>query len=272
MNAQTKVKAEKAPEPNPNLHIWDAVSKTDPRHTKKVNQRGGFTAISAHYQVMSATAQFGPVGIGWGYTNGEPIFHDHLVIVPVTIWHGERSNTFGPVYGSAEWKNNKGYLDADAPKKASTDGLTKGLSQLGFNADVFLGRFDDNKYVAELTKEFAANDAARAEDGPDTSAQPKRQQLTGGPYKSKTQLWAAVRAFVHSINGMGDYAELLAFLETQDVKDLLAQCEVDAPGLLRDGLPDVPEYVPLEIVIDQRKRDLEQIEDIHNTRTVIDAG
>ena len=25
--------------------------------------------------------------------------------------------------------------------------LTKGLSKLGFNADVFMGRFDDNKYV-----------------------------------------------------------------------------------------------------------------------------
>jgi hypothetical protein len=53
-----------------NMRIWEAVSKTDPRHTKKVNQRGGFTAISAHYQVMSATRQFGPVGIGWGYSNG----------------------------------------------------------------------------------------------------------------------------------------------------------------------------------------------------------
>lgn len=137
-----------------NMALWNAVSKTDPRHTKKVNQRGGFTAISAHYQVMSATAAFGPVGIGWGYTNGDPVFHDTLVIVPVTLWHGERSNQFGPLYGAAEWKDQKGRIDSDAAKKASTDGLTKGLSQLGFNADVFLGRFDDNKYVADLLKEF----------------------------------------------------------------------------------------------------------------------
>jgi hypothetical protein len=43
--------------------------------------------------------------------------------------------------------------DTDAFKKASTDGLTKLLSHLGFNADVFLGMFDDNKYIAGLKKE-----------------------------------------------------------------------------------------------------------------------
>ena len=42
MNAETNVRAAD------NLRIWNDVSKTDPRHTKKVNQRGGFTAISAH--------------------------------------------------------------------------------------------------------------------------------------------------------------------------------------------------------------------------------
>jgi hypothetical protein len=138
-----------------NLRIWSAVEKTDPAHTKKVNQRGGFTAISAHYQVMRATEVFGPIGEGWGYTNGEPIFTEGLVVVPVTIWHGDRSNTFGPLYGSADMRDSRGKVDSDAPKKASTDGLTKGLSQLGFNADVFLGKFDDNKYVAALAQEFS---------------------------------------------------------------------------------------------------------------------
>ena len=38
-------------------------------------------------------------------------------------------------------------VDDDCIKKVATDALTKGLSKLGFNADVFMGRFDDNKYV-----------------------------------------------------------------------------------------------------------------------------
>jgi hypothetical protein len=150
---------------NDNMRIWEAVSKTDPSHTKKVNQRGGFTAISAHYQIMQATKQFGPVGVGWGYTNGDAfLMGDKLVVVPVTIWHGDRSNTFGPLYGSAELVDAKGRLDSDAPKKASTDGLTKGLSQLGFNADVFLGKFDDNKYVQAMEREFSGESDARISD------------------------------------------------------------------------------------------------------------
>lgn len=138
-----------------NMRIWRQVEKTNPAHTKQVNQRGGFTAISANYQIMRATEEFGPIGIGWGYTTGDPIIVETLVMVPVTLWHGERSNTFGPMLGCEEWKSDKGRIDSDAPKKAVTDGLTKLLSQLGFNADVFLGRFDDQKYVAQMQREFA---------------------------------------------------------------------------------------------------------------------
>lgn len=134
-----------------NLELWNAVCTTDPNHTKQVDQRGGFTAIDAHYQVMMATKQFGPVGIGWGYVNGQPIFEQGFVLVPVTLWHGTRENTFGPVFGCAEMFGKR--ADADAPKKAGTDGLTKLLSQLGFNADVFLGKFDDSKYVEDLKRD-----------------------------------------------------------------------------------------------------------------------
>lgn len=139
-----------------NLRIWSKVEKTDPAHTKQVNQRGGFTAVSANYQIMRATEVFGPIGEGWGYDAGAPIFQDNLMIVPVTLWHSsDRSKVFGPMYGCEEWKSEKGRLDSDAPKKATTDALTKLLSQLGFNADVFLGKFDDNKYVEKVRREFA---------------------------------------------------------------------------------------------------------------------
>ena len=135
-----------------NMELWRSVEKTDPSHTKKVNQRGGFTSISAHYQVMRATEAFGPVGTGWGYDCGAPIFHADFIIIPVTVWYRDRTNTFGPVYGCAEIIGKR--PDSDAPKKAMTDALTKALSHLGFNADVFLGKFDDNKYVAEVAQEF----------------------------------------------------------------------------------------------------------------------
>lgn len=138
------------------MQIWDAVSKTDPKYTKKVNQRGGFTAVNANSQVLAATKQFGPIGIGWGYEVGRPIITDErMILIPVTLWHsGDRSNTFGPEYGCAELIDTKGRRDSDAPKKATTDALTKLLSRLGFNADVFLGLYDDNKYVAQVAKDF----------------------------------------------------------------------------------------------------------------------
>lgn len=138
------------------MKIWNAVSKTNPAHTKKVNQRGGFTAVNANAQVMAATQQFGPVGVGWGYVTGAPIFTpDNLIMIPVTLWHGSRDNSFGPEWGGAELVSSKGHRDSDAPKKATTDGLTKLLSRLGFNADVFLGLYDDQKYVAAMAQEFA---------------------------------------------------------------------------------------------------------------------
>ena len=145
-----------------NLKLWDAVSKTDPAHTKTVNQRGGFTAIGANYQIKMATEQFGPIGIGWGYDCGEPIFNGPFIIVPVTMWHGDRSNKFGPILGCAEIAGKR--PDSDAPKKATTDGVTKALSQLGFNADVFLGQFDDNKYVQERKQEVAQDSRPQASD------------------------------------------------------------------------------------------------------------
>ena len=146
-----------------NMKIWDAVSKTDPSHTKKVNQRGGFTAIDAHYQIQLATEQFGPIGKGWGFVTGDPLFQDGAVIIPVCIWHGERDNTYGPLYGCAEMTGKR--LVTDAPKKATTDGITKGLSMLGFNADVFLGKFDDSKYVAQVDAEYREKEAQAISSG-----------------------------------------------------------------------------------------------------------
>lgn len=179
---------DKAIEQDNNMKLWDSVAKTDVDHTKEVSFGRKFTAIDAHSQVMEATRCFGPVGSGWGYDNvyGETHLQDGKVIAwcDVTFWwrgEGEWEGNkvrarkqFGPVRGAAVLiKSNKdGSIamvpDTDAYKKASTDGLTKCLSHLGFNADVFLGMFDDNKYVQELksakTKELSAKEQAYQQD------------------------------------------------------------------------------------------------------------
>ena len=153
-----------------NMRIWKEVRVTDPAHTKGVTRGRKFTAIDAMYQVQRATEVFGPVGIGWGY-DVDYCFHiENLpapmvphVVANVTVWHGDRANRFGPVMAIhplvAKYSSGAQF-DDDAPKKALTDALTKALSHLGFSADVFLGKYDDNKYV-EKAREYTERERTR---------------------------------------------------------------------------------------------------------------
>ena len=49
-----------------NLDLWNSVEETDLSFAKKVNQRGGYTAISPQYQLKKATEKFGSYGKGFG--------------------------------------------------------------------------------------------------------------------------------------------------------------------------------------------------------------
>lgn len=143
--------------------LWDSVSKTSPKHVKKVNQGArSFSAIDPYYKIRKATETFGPMGEGWGY-DGHTTVHEtgsgSVVIAHLDLWwmQGEQRCKFGPVHGCCELtgtrRSGQAFVDTDAPKKAMTDALTKGLSYLGFSADVFFGKFDDNKYVQDLIRE-----------------------------------------------------------------------------------------------------------------------
>ena len=135
--------------------IWDRVKKSDPKYLKKVSFGArSFTAIDPQYQVMSATQEFGPVGEGWGWSSETRFINlsngDTAVICDVTVWHGTPDCKFGPFPGCRKFFDAaKQRMNEDAPKMAVTDGLTKALSHIGFNADVFLGEMDGNKYAAD---------------------------------------------------------------------------------------------------------------------------
>jgi hypothetical protein len=61
-------------------------------------------------------------------------------------------------------KNKNGYFtDEEAPKKSLTDAIGKALSMLGFSADIYLGLYDDNKYVNDRKAEAAKAGAAKPE-------------------------------------------------------------------------------------------------------------
>ena len=137
-----------------NTKLWDEVCETNPNDTKHVGQRGGFTAIDAYSQIHRATEVFGSIGIGWGYAVDWDYNIPGVVTADLNFWYllGKTRGEF-QVSGACGL-TGKPSVDSDAKKKALTDGITKALSYLGFNADVFLGKFDDNKYLAEVTEKY----------------------------------------------------------------------------------------------------------------------
>ena len=156
-----------------NMKLWNSVEKTDPAHTKKVKFGRGFTAIDPHSQVMNATKAFGPAGEGWGWNVMRVEYTvTNDVAILVGLWVQKNEGLYSP--GLQQWGQASLYIDAaeskkdtDAFKKAMTDGLTKCLSYLGFNADVFLGKFDDNKYVQQRQEEVIKDAAAERENSPE---------------------------------------------------------------------------------------------------------
>lgn len=148
------------------LELWNKVCKTDPKFTVKANVKGNkITSIKPQYQIKLATEQFGPYGRTWGFRNiryeyalmekglvtfiGEFFFPEGNFVI---------SNSIGIYRDNAQTK-----IDDDFAKKCETDALTKALSKLGFNSDIFLGQYDDMRYVQEITNEFAQKDAKENE-------------------------------------------------------------------------------------------------------------
>lgn len=144
---------------NENLKLWHSVEKTNPKYTKKANIGGNqITSIAPQYQIMNVTEQFGSYGKTWGFKNIEldytlvPEFN--LIVFKATFFYpGGEFPTINSIKMFMD--NAKTKIDDNFAKKLETDTLTKAISKLGFNADIFMGKFDDVKYLADVTKEFS---------------------------------------------------------------------------------------------------------------------
>ena len=142
---------------NKNMKIWETLSKTNPEFTKPLPGYGGkkLTTIDPMYQIQMMTDMFGPVGLGWKY-KVDYKYIDGLVFAEVTIkYFTDEWHEYGPVCSVQNLSKINGKLDDEAPKKAMTDAMTKAFSHLGMSADVFLGKFDDSKYVEQMKEEFS---------------------------------------------------------------------------------------------------------------------
>lgn len=177
---------------NKNMALWSQVEKTDVKYTKKAKiSQNNITSIDPQYQKKRATELFGPYGIGWGIVpatenHSEKTYQNGTEILTYTatlfyMFEGERGEIpIGAQIQSAYiTKQGKGYLliDSEALKKVRTNAITKGLSELGFNADVFLGLYDDHQYVQQMVLESNNAIQANYEEGVIESIQ-KIQDLT----------------------------------------------------------------------------------------------
>src|SRR5690606_33983634 len=146
-----------------------------PKYTKQSSRGGGFngTATNATYLARKATETFGPCGTGWGINvlseevftgppqviEGQVVAHDMIHKVHARLWYVlDRKRGEVEQFGQTQivGRNKNGfYTDEEAPKKPLTDAMSKCLSLLGFSADIHLGMYDDNKYVAQLRQDFA---------------------------------------------------------------------------------------------------------------------
>ena len=149
---------------NNNMELWKQVAHTNPKYTKPFPSFGKtLTTIDPMYQIMTMTGTFGPVGRGWNY-KVKYTYTDKCVFAEVSVattkidvdpvTHFEQWDYYGPVSAVQPLFKKNGTLDTEAPKKAMTDALTKAFSHLGVSADVFLGLFDSNKYVADMKEKF----------------------------------------------------------------------------------------------------------------------
>ena len=161
-----------------NLSLWNKVQKTNPKYTKKAKVGGNnITAISPQFQVMNATEQFGSYGEKWGFKSIKLDYSitNTPIVLSVVDWNTKQTTEVNSILGLVGFKatffypngqfeitnsikiftdNKHSKIDDNYAKKLETDALTKALSKLGFNADIFLGKFDDVRYVEEATKHF----------------------------------------------------------------------------------------------------------------------
>jgi len=149
-------------EENNNMKLWNSVKETDPKFTKLVGFGRKFTSINAQWQIQQATKQFGAYGDKWGLASIEYQYitalpnNQVMAICNAVFRHPTGQFPISSTIMVSQWNNKKSELrvDDEWAKKVETDITTKALSKLGFSADVFLGQYDDNRYVNSMREKY----------------------------------------------------------------------------------------------------------------------
>lgn len=147
-----------------NLDLWNKYADIDPAFTKKITGKDySGTSPIPQYVIRCLTEMFGPVGKGFGWIvlaeNFEPMGDTHLHWCRIRFWwrdeQGEHSvEEYGQTKAAYVTSQGKHRVDEDAPKKSLTDAIVKGASHLGIASNIFMGRWDDQKYVDQVNADY----------------------------------------------------------------------------------------------------------------------
>ncbi len=135
------------------------------------------TAIDAQSQIKRATELWGPYGSEWGLSEIDfqllPTKDGQGLVCKAVFFYPHADNNKAP-YAEFPIASDMPYNPKDdCVKKLQTECISKALSRLGFNSDVFEGKFDDNKYVQQRREECAASKSSGDTGGASANANPK---------------------------------------------------------------------------------------------------
>lgn len=164
-----------------NLKIWERFADIDPKFTKPITGKPyKGTSPNPHYVIKCLTEMFGPVGQGFGWEvvaeGFQQMDEELLHWCRIRFWHGEGKGFDAYGQTKAVMKTRNGIMtDEDAPKKSLTDAITKAAAQIGVASNIFLGRWDDNKYVSEVDAKFREEER-QGNPAPDPKPKPEMDQ------------------------------------------------------------------------------------------------
>lgn len=156
-----------------NLRLWSALETTDPKYVKAITGRQyKGSSPNPTYIAKRLTEALGPMGHDWGTTIIEEGYREFGTIedkdyallhrIRLRLWIGDPSRGIehlGETKVAYRANSGKLIVDDDGAKKSVTDAFVKCASLLGASSDIFLGRWDDNKYQAELADKFGSAEA-----------------------------------------------------------------------------------------------------------------
>jgi len=148
-----------------NLELWNKVQKTPKEYMKRVAYgKRKFISIDATFRKKNATAMWGSYGDKWGLSAlkwSTTIVDDKTILNLDALFFYPMPNKENHYTVSFEVSSDMPLtVGGECRKKLRTDVLTKALADLGFNADVYLGHYDDElDYKARRKQDSERNTA-----------------------------------------------------------------------------------------------------------------